>query len=149
MIGGGRDNMVENNVVVSGHPALHVDARGRGWAAYYFNGKDNILFSRLGAVKPNQPPYAQRYPALNRILQEEPALPLGNRISHNIICGGSYRELLDKVDEGLVPFEYNAVTESESLVVIKKNSLSIAPELIESARFQSIPFEKIGLKANP
>ena len=149
MIGGGRDNVVENNLVVSGRPALHVDARGIGWASYYFNGEDNVLFSRLAAVKPEMPPYSERYPALKTILQNEPALPKGNRIARNIICGGRYRELLDKVDENLVSFEHNAVSDSETGVTIKDRVLHIDPALVRQSEFQPIPFEKTGLSNQP
>ena len=33
MIGGGRDNTIENNIFVECTPSVHVDARGLGWAS--------------------------------------------------------------------------------------------------------------------
>ena len=40
MIGGGRDNRVVGNVFLDCHPAVHVDARGKGWASFWFDGRD-------------------------------------------------------------------------------------------------------------
>ena len=38
LIGGGRDNIVENNLYVECTPSIHLDARGLSWASYYFDG---------------------------------------------------------------------------------------------------------------
>lgn len=99
MIGGGRDNEVRGNVFVECNPAIHVDARGKGWASYYFDGKDNTLFDRLKAVNGTQPPYSYRYPQLKTILQDDPAWPKGNVIERNINFGGRWLDLLDNVKE--------------------------------------------------
>jgi hypothetical protein len=50
MIGGGRDNTVSGNLFVDCNPAIHVDARGTGWASFWFNGKDPFLMQGLQAV---------------------------------------------------------------------------------------------------
>ena len=41
MIGGGRDSTIANNMFVDCVPAMHVDARGLGWAASGFDGCSN------------------------------------------------------------------------------------------------------------
>ncbi len=109
MIGGGRDNLVENNVVIEGSPALHVDARGLSWAGYYFDGTYPTLFKTYAEMKAGEPPYSERYPGLKTILQDEPARPKGNRIVRNISWGGRWLDVYDAnvFDLGLVEFKDN------------------------------------------
>ena len=147
MIGGGRDNLVENNVFIDGAPALHVDARGMGWAKYYFDGTNNTLFTRLAAVQPDRPPYSERYPQLVNLLQDDPALPKGNRIIRNVSSGGKWIEFFDeKYSRPWVYFEDNAVDVHRRLLMDSQGRIRIrydSPEM--PSGFQRIPVEEIGL----
>ena len=146
MIGGGRDNLVENNIIIDGSPAIHVDARGMGWAKYYFDGTNNTLFDRLEAVHPNKPPYSERYPELLTILNDEPALPKGNKIIRNISSGGKWVELLNKETEPLVYFHDNSIDIDKSLLVNKDGKIEIQyGSKVFPKGFKHIPFDKIGL----
>ncbi|MCS6950314.1 MAG: right-handed parallel beta-helix repeat-containing protein, partial [bacterium] len=145
MIGGGRDNSVENNIFVECDPAVHVDARGLGWAIFWFDGRDSTLMDRLKAVPYQQPPWSERYPELVNILQDDPAVPKGNRIVRNICVGGRWIDLYDNLNEQIVTIRDNMVNEEVGLemtprgVRLRKGS----PALRRG--FQPIPFEKIGL----
>jgi len=98
LIGGGRDNRVEGNLFIDCAPGVHVDARGAGWAGFWFDGTDSYLMDRLKEVPYDRPPYT-RYPGLARFLAEDPSRPRGNRIRGNVFVGGQPFELLD----GLTP----------------------------------------------
>jgi len=146
MIGGGRDNLVENNIIIDGSPAMHVDARGLGWAKYYFDGTNNTLFERLEVVEPNKPPYRDRYPQLTTLLDDEPVLPKGNRIIRNISSGGKWAELLNDKTEDLVYFEDNSIDVDRSILLDKDDMIQIKYDSKEiPSGFQQIPFGKIGL----
>jgi hypothetical protein len=145
MIGGGRDNRVENNVILNGTPALHIDGRGRGWAQFFLDGPDSIMYKRLHAVTFQNPLYAQRYPALAQVCTDQPGWPKGNVIRSNIICQGKYRELLDDVDEKLVLFKDNFVSTADEGVQIVKKELRIPNAIKKQTHFKDIPFHKIGL----
>ena len=125
MIGGGRENLVENNVFIDGAPAVHVDSRGMGWAKYYFDGSDNTLFERLEAIKPNEPPYSERYPMLAEIPKDRPALPLGNRIIKNISSGGNWMELVNKETKPLVYFKDNNTNIDKKYLLNENNEIEI------------------------
>ena len=145
MIGGGRENLVENNVFIDGAPAIHVDSRGMGWAKYYFDGSDNTLFERLEAIRPNEPPYNEHYPSLAGIPKDHPALPLGNRIINNLSSGENWMELVNKETEPLVFFEDNRIDINKKYLLNKDNKIEIQYDQIElPTGFQPIPFEKIG-----
>jgi hypothetical protein len=149
MIGGGRDNLVENNIIIDGSPAIHVDSRGKGWAKYYFDGSNNTLFERLAAVQPDKPPYSKHYPGLTSIPKEDPDLPVGNRIIKNISSGGKWVELLNKETKPLVFFEDNVIDINKKYLLDKNGQISIQYKAFELPKgFQPIPFDKIGLKKN-
>ncbi len=110
-IGGGRDNTVENNIFVDCDPAVHVDARGLGWAKYYFDKSMDIyvntLFDRMDAMDYRNPPYSAKYPELLKLYGDDPAIPKGNRIIRNICSGGLLMNLSDGMDMDIVTVRDN------------------------------------------
>jgi hypothetical protein len=111
-IGGGRDNLVANNLFVECEPAVHVDARGLSWAANYFDGRFPWMFERFREMKADRPPYSKKYPALTTLLRDQPALPKGNRIVHNVSWGGRW---LDVYDFQL--FDFHGIVEMKDNVI--------------------------------
>ena len=105
-IGGGRENLVQNNLFIECQPSIHLDARGLGWASNYFNGEYPWLFDRFRELAADQSPYADRYPALRTLLADAPAVPKGNRIVHNISWGGRWMDLYD-----FYAYDFHRVTE--------------------------------------
>ena len=101
-VGGGRDNLIENNIFVECEASVHVDARGLGWGKYFFDPSlphsDRTLFDRMDAMSFRQPPYSEKYPELLRLYDDEPAVPKNNRILRNVSYGGKWVEFQDGVD---------------------------------------------------
>lgn len=87
MIGGGRDNLILGNRFVDCDIAIHLDARGRGWAKFWFDGRDNTLFDRLEAMPYRQEPWRSRYPQLLTLTRDEPSMPKGNVVDGNWVWG--------------------------------------------------------------
>ncbi len=123
-IGGGRDNLVENNIIVGGQPAVHVDARGLSWASYYFDHSleysETQLFDLMKKYKFNEPPYSEKYPELGNYLEDEPAVPKHNTIIHNVSYGGTWLSLIDGLDFSVVTVKENVVADSVLCVWQKK-----------------------------
>ena len=147
MVGGGRDVRIENNLIIDGQPAVHVDARGkRDWAAAMFQGQNSVLMERLRAVHHKEPPYSLRYPHLVTVLDEDPTIPARISVRHNISYGGIWRELQDGVTDSLVQFEANFVEGDPGFVNAGKKDFRLradAPALRDG--FARLPLEKIGL----
>lgn len=148
MVGGGRDDLVNNNIFVDCRPAVSLDGRGIGWAAKYLlpNGGWDMQ-AKLAAVPYNKPPYFTRYPHLANLLEDNPAAPKYDVIQHNIAfrCP-NWLEIQDKADT-LPEITIGAnLTDKDPLFVdaahgnyqLKPNSPAYA------LGFQRIPFEKIG-----
>lgn len=143
-IGGGRDNIVENNIFVDCVPAVHVDDRAMGWASYHV---DTTLKERLMAVPYKQPPWNERYPKLVNILEDEPAAPKGNTIRRNICVRGRWMDIEEKakpyvlVEGNLIDAEPQELflNPDKSDYRLKPNSPAV------KIGFKPIPLERIGL----
>ncbi|MBM4083539.1 MAG: right-handed parallel beta-helix repeat-containing protein, partial [Planctomycetes bacterium] len=154
-IGGGRDNLVENNIFVNCTPAVHVDARALGWASA---GVENLR-KRLLEMPYQQEPWRTRYPQLLTYLDDEPAVPKGNVIARNVCWGGKWDEIEAKarphvtfVDNLLDadPLFVGAVGEAQKSGLSEKPDFLRAFELRDDSPawklgFKRIPVEKIGL----
>ena len=114
-IGGGRDNIVENNIFIECAPSVHVDARGLGWARYYFDKTMDIyvntLFDRMDAMNYSQSPYSEKYPELLKLYEDDPAVPKYNRIMHNVSYGGRWLDLYDGMDFSIVTVKDNLIAD--------------------------------------
>ena len=146
LLGGGRDNTIENNIFVECEPAIHVDGRGLGWAKFWFDGRDSTLMDRLKAMNHTQPPYSTRYPKLANILDDEPAVPKGNLIARNIRVGGRWLDLLDRLTDKTIRMEDNFTEGDPHFVAPEKLDFRLmddSPAL--KLGFKQIPLEKVGL----
>jgi hypothetical protein len=152
MIGGGRDNKVKNNIFIDGHPAVHVDARGIGWAKYYFKNtpekkKNNTLLKRLEAVNYKNTPYSEKYPELLTVLTDEPEMPKHNCIEGNVFCDGKWREILNNINVSVVCFKNNKVLKDCKFYKITDNNISIDfDNNIFDNYFKQISVSEIGIQ---
>ncbi len=155
-IGGGRDNLVENNVFIGCEPSVSIDGRGFGWASYYFNGAGGTeLFDKMLEVKYWKNPYRSAYPKLTTISEDDPANPSGNIVTGNVSCDGRWMEVHDygtfnmnivRIKDNVIadpeilkrrlanqigwdPYYLNLETDS-GYVVMKRNSVEARNELV-------------------
>lgn len=86
VIGGGRDNRVEQNWFLGGFAGVQADSRGETWAAKATTANSPLL-TRLQEMTAGSSLYLERYPQLANLLDSEPAAAKGNQIAANIfIC---------------------------------------------------------------
>jgi hypothetical protein len=83
LVGGGRDNRLENNVLANCDLAISMDARGVTDALSIMS-QNSVLMKRLSAMPFGSPPWSTRYPQLASILQDEPIIPKKNMLQRNI-----------------------------------------------------------------
>lgn len=81
LIGGGRRNRIEGNLVVDCKVALRFGARGLGWAARM----RPTLEKRLAAVPYREEPWRSRFPWLSTLLEDEPMAPRHNVLRGNVL----------------------------------------------------------------
>jgi len=141
-IGGGRDNIVENNVFVDCTPALHIDARGMGTYNY---GATTSQPPKLKEMPYQDSPWKDRYPQLVGMLEDEPEKPKNNRVAHNICVGGRWDEVSPQA-KPLTIFESNLLDGDPLFVDAAKQDFRLTPESPAfQLGFKAIPVEKIGL----
>jgi len=145
-IGGGRDNIVRNNIFVECEPALHVDDRG------YRNRKKlppdgrNELWDRLMAMPYKKPPWSTRCPKLALLPDKQnPWLPEGNIITHNICWNGRWAEISKNARQYL-KLENNLLEQDPLFADAAKMDFRLRRNSPAwRIGFKPIPFEKIGL----
>jgi len=146
LLGGGRDNTLENNIFASCDRAIHLDARGVGDSL----SNSKTLLDRLKAAKHDRPPYSQRYPELAAILDEKPGEPKGNVVARNICVGGAWDvfslasgqefvQTIVKVENNLTEGDAGLVAPQNGDFRLKGDSAAM------KLGFKPIPVEKIGL----
>lgn len=146
-VGGGHDNIVENNVFVECNPSIHLDARGLGWASEFIQkGGSWQMYKKLKDVSHKQPPYSVKYPSLEKILElDNPAMPSGNVFRANISYGGKWSNIDPRVEKVII--ENNHVEkEVPGYVDVENGKLYPQDEMIlNEIGFKKIPFDSIGL----
>lgn len=147
LIGGGRDNVVQNNIFVKCGAAVHVDARGVGWTKKHIAvDGDWHMQDKLKEVNYNKPPYSIKYPKLTTVLEDDFALPKGNIIEHNISFESKWLEI-DDVSKSLVTIQSNLVDldpgflSGRAAMNFQLKNDSTAYQM----GFKRIPMERIGL----
>lgn len=148
MVGGGRDNVVEGNVFVDCRPSIHIDQRGKGWAAGYIkpNGGWDII-ENLRRMDHDKPPYSTRYPHLAQILDDDPAAAKYNRVSRNIHVGkGQWIDWLDGLSDRMVEVKDNWTQGDPGFADALKGDYRLARGGVAAkAGFTSLPLDKMGL----
>jgi hypothetical protein len=146
MIGGGRDNSITGNIFVDCRPALHVDARAMGWASYHV---DTTMTDRLNAMPYQSELWAERYPDLVDILDDDPAAPKGNLIARNIIIGDGWDGIYDQA-QPFVEMTDNLVNVEGVLADPEGGDYRLAEESpAREIGFEPIPYEGIGPRTEP
>ncbi|MBN1673507.1 MAG: right-handed parallel beta-helix repeat-containing protein [Kiritimatiellae bacterium] len=149
-VGGGRDNIVENNIFVDCEPAVHVDARGlnkKRWGQHAEEG--GTLRKRLAEMPYQKPPWSTRYPELVNILNEKYDTPQGTRIMGNISTGGKW-DGIRKEARPYIRVENNLVDQDPLFVDAEQMDFRLKPDSpAYRMGFKPIPFEQIGLLKRP
>jgi hypothetical protein len=148
-VGGGRDNLIDNNIFIDCAKGVWIDTRGLEWAKRFISdGGEWGMYEKLRQVNHDQPPYSVKYPKLASILDEEPAQPRGNALVNNLAVR---TPLLDMPKEWqhLLVNEGNRSTDTDpGFVDAGKNNFMLKEDsevYTNIPRFQKIPFDKIGL----
>jgi len=99
-IGGGRNNLVYDNLFSNLSPAIYIDSRGLSWQNALVVDPTGVFQTELAAVNYTQPPYSTSYPPLPVILSDSLGAPVGNILSQNIVIDGT----TTAIDAGALPF---------------------------------------------
>ena len=153
-IGGGRDNVVANNIFIECDTPVYLDNRGLRWDHFR---PDGPMYDQLKQVRYDQPPWSVRYPKLARILDEHPQAPLGNVLVNNVSYKSTWRDpekscretSKNHIDTPYMRIENNYICDEDPGFVDADNmNFQLKDDSIvyqEIPGFRRIPFDKIGL----
>jgi len=164
-LGGGRDNLIENNVFVDCPKAILIDGRGLGWCGPHADGriKEATEKGTITGLRFREPPFSTRYPQLVTLLDDEPKAPKGNVVRQNIFWAGTGQNLR-RVAKGAEPKpDWWCVIQANvrHLVKLQDNLVNENPRFVDEAAgnfqlrddspawklgFHRIPFNTIGLQ---
>lgn len=99
-IGGGRDNLIENNKFIDTETAIRLntmDEKGKATSV----DPNGTLRKNLAAVPYNQSPYKERYPHLANILEDEPGEPKYNVARRNNFVGNVAVDIRKGAEAGI------------------------------------------------
>ncbi|MBI0400421.1 right-handed parallel beta-helix repeat-containing protein [Cyclobacterium marinum] len=101
LVGGGRYNQISNNTIINCPLASIVyDARGYDdWFKHHLVDRELSLWPRLKAVPINQAPWSERFPWLQAIHSDDPAIPRGAEIKNNQIISSAPPQIHEIVYE--------------------------------------------------
>jgi len=115
MLGGGQYNIVDNNVFIDCKIAIHVDARGTGWATKYaVKGGGWNMYEKLASVDYLNAPWSTRYPELTTIL-DDPLSAIGVEVKRNISAGKLWLDMKEGTDFEATTVENNLTSDEVSL----------------------------------
>jgi len=152
-IGGGRDNIVENNIFVDCTPAVHIDGRGLDDTPTWHNMVYEYMKERLREMTPHQPPYSTRYPKLAELEEyyacprQDGIPPEGNIITRNVFVGGEAFEIAWRAKAELQTVEKNLLDTDPHFVDAEHRNFQLEDDSpAYGLGFQRIPLEQIGLQ---
>ncbi|MCI0493613.1 right-handed parallel beta-helix repeat-containing protein, partial [candidate division KSB1 bacterium] len=150
LLGGGRDNVVENNIFIGCAPTIVQDARGLAWASNYFDGEITVLTDSLKAMNFREPPYSEKYPELLTLYNDEPAVPKNNKIIRNISYGGRFIERYDyfAYDPSVVTIKDNVIADSIIYKQVKQAPIGWEPYYLNLDTEDDYIYFKQGDKEN-
>jgi hypothetical protein len=144
-IGGGRDNLVENNIFIEGSPAIEVDARGIGWFAPTVV-PGGYMREKLAEMPWQSLAWTKRYPEIARLLDEAPEMPRNNRVCRNVSLGGTWATI-EPAAAASVTFVDNLIDADPRFEDAAAGDFRLADDSPAWAiGFRRIPLERMGLE---
>jgi hypothetical protein len=156
-IGGGRDNIVENNLFIDCVTPVHVDSRGLSPREVWQNMVYKTMQPKVAAMQPDQPPYSTLYPELRQLEQyfAKPGFgvpPEGNRIRRNVVFGGGapWIKIHEKAPDYVKDLGDNLAEAAIGVVNVESGDFTFKdPEGPKRIGFQPIPWREIGPRPRP
>lgn len=146
LIGGGRDNILTNNVIVDCKYGMHIDARALGWAK---KSVPTTMTTRLKAMPYESDLWKKRFPKLPSTLTDEPGCPKGNIVARNIAVNTTFDRMCPQAEK-YGEIGENLIDEDPLFVAPERDDYRLKPQSPALAiGFIPIPIERIGVYRHP
>ncbi|MCE5278098.1 MAG: right-handed parallel beta-helix repeat-containing protein [Planctomycetaceae bacterium] len=146
LIGGGRQNVLTNNIVADCPVHTQLDSRALNWTPHFAE-EGNDLRNNLATVPHTTPPWSTRFPLLARILDDEPAWPKHNVFRNNVLyktapiwVAKEFTQVSDVSDNWATDADPGFVDAENRDLCLRAD----APVFNHLSGFEPIPFARIG-----
>ena len=150
-IGGGDDNIATNNVFIDCRRGAHIDNRGMGWQKAATDDPDGTLRTRLRAMPYRSELWAERYPTLPGILEDEPNIPKRNVFRRNLSSGGRWDDI-NSTTRKYQTIEDNLASDGADWIILHKDDAGrplrlefLDPDAVEEIGFEPLPLAMMGV----
>ncbi|OQW96460.1 MAG: hypothetical protein BWK77_04620 [Verrucomicrobia bacterium A1] len=148
LVGGGRDNILENNIMVDCLVPVAIDNRAMGWAGYHVGTTMKDLLDKMPV---RQAPWSVRYPRLAGIWEDEPAVPKGNVFRKNLMvrCGAP-QFAAEVIRDGTIADNLET-GDDPGFADLRRMDFNLrgdAAALQKVPGFRPVPFDRIGLRTD-
>lgn len=138
-LGGGRDNIITNNIYKDTTIDLYIDGRGIGSTVI-----GSPQYQQLLTMPYTTMPWSTRYPRLVNILKENPGQPLGNIVEHNIFLNPRKLLIYPEAKE-FIEFKNNFEEDAPNFNTVMQPNFQVDPKSKSlELGFTQIPFHEIG-----
>ena len=144
-LGGGHDNVIENNLIIDCKIGIHIDDRG---IARHYDASAHHLTGFLSTIDRAKPPWSTRYGNFLAGIVQDPTRPTGNVFRYNVILGGGARYQLPNpeiLNPAQNPF-FAGDAKFKDSAHLDFTLASDSPLFSAVPGLMPIPFSQIGLK---
>lgn len=151
LIGGGRSNTIENNLVINSRSGMSLDARGTNWAAGHCAPNGGMQKS-LEKMPYQNELWSGRYPWLTGLIADQPCIPKNNSVQRNVFLNSGAPSIDGQaVATGTVG--NNWVTSADlRFANVAEGDLTLLPDspvFTNVPGFEVLPFERMRKSTEP
>ncbi|KAF0978093.1 hypothetical protein FDP41_002608 [Naegleria fowleri] len=146
LLGGGRNNMVMNNIFINSTYSMAVDDRGLVWA------DSKEIMANLLTMPYNNSVWSAAYPELTHILDENPMAPVGNKVQWNLVTTSATKTQISQPNIRIYSIYANNTFDVPLSVFVDPSNMNfnlVSGNIYENNmnlyNFTKIPFHDIGL----
>ncbi len=149
LLGGGRDLIVRNNLLLDCDQGIAIDGRGLNKAKVWHDMIYVTMRDRYLAMHPDQPPFSERYPELREVepfFAADDGVPPKIRLERNIALNGPLANLHWGAESAHVTFDRNLAGSDPGFVDVARWDLGVPADTpAAQIGFEPIPVHTIGL----
>lgn len=145
LVGGGRDDIVTNNLIIDSPMPVSIDNRAMNWASYHVG---TTMKGLLDQMPYQQEPWRSKYPALVNIWEDDPGVPKHDTFASNVMVRCGKPEFAPEVIKYGTVGDNLALDTDPGFADPARLDFSLKPDAAlykQLPSFKPIPFKQIGV----
>ena len=148
LFGGGRYNTFTSNIILECRKPFVYDARGETWTVAWLDEKDDTsLVKELKKYPYNEGVWAEQYPYLTNILEDDPKSPKYAVVKDNIEYRSAGADIADSVKKYGTVEDFVQIKDTKGFVDYKNKNFTLKEDseiFTSNPDFEKIDYTKVG-----